>query len=634
MPEASYFLAAKILRDQGKGPCFIISPLLVLMRNQMEAAKQFCLRAATINSENRDDWETVYEKLGNNQIDVLFVSPERLANADFMHRMLQILRENISMLVIDEAHCISDWGHDFRPDYLRIVKIVQLLPSNIPLLATTATANNRVIEDIRHQFDDDLHVLRGPLARESLRIQVLNGLHRKEDRLAWLAENLTRLHGTGIIYCLTVQDCEMVASWLQGCGWDVAPYHAGRTDRHELEDRFFHNQLKALVATVALGMGVDKPDIRFVIHFQMPPNIIAYYQQIGRAGRDGRDAYAILMMGDEDESINQYFIYSAFPQESETRQVLQILDEAEDGLKKSEILGTLNLSNTKIEQILKLLQIGDFIYKDASRYYRSTKIWQPEAFHARRLTKLRQDELYEMKAYARTTGCYMEYITQSLNDPKAHACAKCGNCQPESRFPTNVRPESVQAAGLFLRSHHVVIEPRKQWGDGSRIPADMRLQPGYALSNYADAGWGKVVKADKYMRGSFSSELIGAAVEMLRDFCREREIDMVTAVPSLRHPHLVPDFAKAVAERLNLLYVDGLVKCKNVPEQKAQKNSAWQCRNAMDSFAAIKPYFGNVLLIDDMVDSRWTLTVCGVKIMNAGASKVFPFALANSGTRG
>lgn len=629
-----YFLAAKILRDQGKGPCFIISPLLVLMRNQMEAAKRFGLHAVTINSENQEDWETVYTQLAGNQIDVLFVSPERLANADFMARMLRILRENISMLVIDEAHCISDWGHDFRPDYLRIVKIVQLLPSNIPLLATTATANDRVIEDIRHQFDDDLHVLRGPLARESLRIQVVKGLHRKEDRLAWLAENLSRFPGTGIIYCLTVRDCEMVARWLQECGWDVVPYHAGREDRRELEDRFFDNQLKALVATVALGMGVDKPDIRFVIHFQMPSNIVAYYQQIGRAGRDGRNAYAVLMMGDEDDAINRYFIHSAFPQEDETRQVLQELDNAEDGLKKTEIMGALNLSKAKIEQVLKLLQIGDFIYKDASRYYRSAKIWKPDAFHADHLTKMREYELREMHTYAMSKGCYMEQITRSLNDPDAHACGKCGNCRPESCFPISVQPSSVQAAGLFLRSRHVQIEPRKQWGNGSRIPQDKRLQLGYALSNYADAGWGEVVRDDKYKRGSFSPGLIHAAVEMLQALCREWAIDMVTAVPSLRHPRLVPDFARAVAEELHLPYVDGLAKCKDVPEQKLQKNSAWQCRNAMDSFVATKPYWGNVLLIDDMVDSRWTLTVCGAKLIDAGASKVFPFALANSGTRG
>lgn len=355
---------------------------------------------------------------------------------------------------------------------------------------------------------------------------------------------------------------------------------------------------------------------------------------MGRAGRDGRDAYAVLMMGDEDDAINRYFIHSAFPQEDETRQVLQELDNAEDGLKKTEIIGALNLSKAKIEQVLKLLQIGDFIYKDASRYYRSAKIWKPDAFHADYLTKMREDELREMHAYAMSNGCYMEQITQSLNDPSAHACGKCGNCQPGSRLQTSVQARTVQAAALFLRSRHVLIEPRKQWGDGSRIPQDKRLQPGFALSNYADAGWGELVREDKYRRGSFSPRLIHAAVEMLQDLCREWEIDMVTPVPSLRRPRLVPDLARAVAAELYLPYVDGLVKCKDAPEQKLQKNSAWQCRNATDSFAATKPYAGNVLLIDDMVDSRWTLTVCGAKLIDAGASKVFPFALANSGTRG
>lgn len=629
-----YFLSAKILRDQGKGPCFIISPLLALMRNQMEEAKRFGLRAETINSNNKSDWASIYKKMGRNEIDVLFISPERLANNDFLERVLGILHENISMLVIDEAHCISDWGHDFRPDYLRIVKIVQLLPSNVPLLATTATANDRVIKDIQQQFRNDLHVLRGPLARESLHIQILQGLHKKEERMAWLAENLPNLPGTGIIYCLTTSDCEMVARWLQSRGLAAAAYHAGRTDRHELEDDFFHNRLKALVATVALGMGVDKSDIRFIVHFQMPANIIAYYQQIGRAGRDGHDAYAFLMMGDEDDVINQYFIRSAFPQENETQQLLQVLDNAEDGLKKTEIMEALNLSEMKIEQILKLLQIGDFIYKDASKYYRSAKKWHSDAFHASLLTKLRQDELHEMHEYVLSKDCYTKWITRSLNDPEAHACGKCGNCRPESRFPSVISPELVQEAAWFIRNHHVQIKPRKKWGDGRKIPNDKILQPGYALSNYADDGWGKLVKDDKYVHGRFSEKLIHVSVEILKSLCDEWQIDVVTAVPSLRHPHLVPDFARAVAARLCLPYEDGLVKCKNVSEQKKQQNSAWQCRNASDSFEVTKSYSGNVLLIDDMVDSRWTLTVCGAKIIDAGASKVFPFALANSGTRG
>lgn len=631
-----YFMAVKILRKRGNGPCIIISPLLALMHNQLEAARQWGLRADTINSENKDAWEAVKAALATDVLDILFISPERLGNAEFVQDTLSLIQKNICMLVIDEAHCISDWGHDFRPDYLRIVKVIQQLPPNVPLLATTATANDRVIADISAQFGNQLRVLRGELARDTLHIQVLKNLRKKEERLAWMAEHLHELAGTGIIYCLTTGDCDVVSQWLNKKGFKVEAYYSGNKKSEEkkaIEQSFFNNDVKALVATVALGMGVDKPDIDFIIHFQCPGNLIAYYQQIGRAGRDGRDAYAILMLGDEDDRICQYFIQSAFPTAEELEQVISVLTKANSGMKRAEILKGLNLSSNKVDQALKFLQIHEDIYKEKTVYYKTARAWNPDFTHSREITAMREQEMAQMHAYADTQECYMQFVTQALNDGNAHRCGKCGNCCPGNRLSEDVSREGISAAIEFLHHEAVEIVPRKLWAIGGKIPEDEQMESGYALSNYADAGWGVLVKKDKYETGKFTEPLVQAAIEFLRPHCQKWGITLITAVPSLRRPRLVYDFAKAVASGLEIPFQECLKKVIAAPEQKKQNNSSWQWQNAMDSFAVMGAMEGNVLLIDDMVDSRWTFTVCASKMRLAGADRVFPFALANSGGR-
>jgi len=365
-----YFLATKLLREQGSGPTILISPLLSLMRNQIEMAKLIGIRAFTINSANRSEWAATEEALAKNECDLILISPERLNNEHFLKEVLPKISGRIGLFVVDEAHCISDWGHDFRPDYRRIVRIISMLPKGVPILGTTATANDRVIKDIQSQLGPGLTVLRGPLARESLRLQNIQ-LSNQSERLAWLAENLPKFKGSGIVYCLTVADTERVTNWLKQKGFSVEAYHAGNDgniDRSALEQAFLNNEIKILVATVALGMGFDKPDIDFVIHFQRPGSVVAYYQQVGRAGRAVEKSYGILLSGVEDDQIQNYFIESAFPSIQVTQDLLKLLENCE-GLSLYEILANVNTSKSMAEKALKLLEVDGAVGQTYDKKY-------------------------------------------------------------------------------------------------------------------------------------------------------------------------------------------------------------------------------------------------------------------------
>jgi ATP-dependent DNA helicase RecQ len=316
-----YFIATKLLREAGAGPALLISPLLALMRNQIAAAERMGVRAATINSDNMDDWTAVEGRVIKGEIDILLISPERLANERFRTQVLASIAAKISLLVIDEAHCISDWGHDFRPHYRLLERIVRTLPPNLRLLATTATANNRVMEDLAEVLGPKLDVFRGDLNRTSLSLQTIR-LPSQAERLAWLAEHLAKLHGHGIIYTLTVRDANQVAEWLKTQSFNVKAYTGETGDRREqLEQALLNNHVKALVATTALGMGYDKPDLAFVIHYQTPASVVAYYQQVGRAGRALDSAYGVLLSGQEESDITDWFIRSAFPTRQEVASV-------------------------------------------------------------------------------------------------------------------------------------------------------------------------------------------------------------------------------------------------------------------------------------------------------------------------
>ncbi|MEG1483717.1 RecQ family ATP-dependent DNA helicase [Clostridium sp.] len=636
-----YFLSTRMLRDMGKGPSIIISPLLSLINNQIESAEKLNLKAVTINSTNKDDWKDIENDILNNQYDVIFISPERLGNEEFLDSVLYKIKDAIGMLVVDEAHCISDWGHDFRPDYKRINRIIELLPPNIPFLATTATANDRVVNDIKNQLGENIMISRGPLTRKSINIQAIN-LDSDTERLAWIYENIKKINGTGIIYCLTQRDCNIVSGWLNKKGICVESYHAGFTseERVKKEAKLLNNEVKALVATVALGMGFDKPDISFVIHYQRPGNVVAYYQQIGRAGRGIDNSYAILLYGEEDNGIIEYFIESAFPTYEEMQNVINMLDDSPTGLKLSEILKQINMKSGRLEKCLKFLLIDGAIYKERSKYYRSINPWEPDFEHSRKITSIRRKELKSMNQYTETKICYMEYISNELDDKYAQKCGKCSNCRGEKIFPINVKFEDVVKAEQFIKGEYLEIEPRKIWPAGVRInnknkiEEDIKLESGFMLCSYGDYGWGKLVRAGKYHDNYFSEELVEAGYSLLKDKVREWDIKWITSIPSLRRPILVRSYAQRLAKKLGLFYDEVLIKRSNTPEQKTMENSFGQYENVRNGLGINKCYRGNVLIIDDMVDSRWTLTYAAYLLRESGSGKVFPFALAKTTSQG
>ena len=633
-----YFLATKLLKEKKRdGITLIISPLLALMNNQIDSAQRLGLNIKTINSDNKDEWDNIISDIcDNNTVDALIISPERLANSDFVKDCLDKIKNRVNLFVVDEAHCISDWGHDFRPDYRRIVKILQLMPSNVPVLATTATANDRVVNDIVAQLGENLVISRGELIRESLAIQVIK-LQKKEDRLAWLAENIEKMPGSGVVYCLTKADCDLVTDWLNENNIKSEKYYADISKEYKaiILDKFQKNEIKVLVATVAFGMGYDKPDIGFVIHFQRPANIVSYYQQIGRAGRGIELAYAVLLCGEEDEHINQYFINSAFPTEKDMNIVVDFITD-NPGKSISEIKGALNIRANRVEKTLKYLTVSDDIYtEDVNRkkcYYKSAKKWKPDLERSEGITAIRYKEMQDMDEFTKQKGCYMKYIAEKLDDVNAKVCGKCSNCGG-LLFDERVGAETVQRAQQFIKSKFGVIEPRKQFPDKTKIESEFQFKGGIVLSNYADAGYGMAVQKGKYLDGYFSDELVDASVKILSEFIKNNNIEWITPVTSKRHPQLVPDFAKRLADRLGIGYFEGIKKL-DAEEQKKFENSDGQYKNANNSFEIIQVKKENILLVDDMVDSRWTFTVCTIKMREMGSGDIYPFALANTAGRG
>ena len=635
-----YFIATKLLREAGAGPALLISPLLALMRNQIAAAERMGVRAATINSDNQDEWKSVEAKLRRNEVDILLIAPEKLGNDWFNTEVLAGIAGQISLMVIDEAHCISDWGHDFRPHYRLLERIARTLPANLRLLATTATANDRVMEDLVAVLGPNMKVLRGDLNRSSLTLQTMR-LPSQAVRLAWIAQQLSSLPGHGIIYTLTIRDANQLADWLKAQGFAVEAYTGKTGDRREeLEQALQENKVKALVATTALGMGYDKPDLAFVIHFQMPGSVVAYYQQVGRAGRALESAYGVLLSGDEEEGITDWFIRSAFPTRQEVDDVLGALNEAPEGLSIPDLMTCVNMSKGRIEKTITALSLESPapIAKQGTKW-QLTAAELGEGFWARadRLTKLRRAELQQMQEYvSRPFGQHMGFLIDALDGDSS-------TVSPPSLPPLSEDVDQllVREAEEFLCRTSLPIEPRKKWPVGgmpqygihtaSTIP--YQAQPGKALCVWGDAGWGGLVRQGKYHDGHFSDDLVAACVKMIQEWNPQPSPTWVTCVPSLRHPELVPNFAQRLAAALGLPFHMVIAKTDARPEQKTMANSTQQARNIDGSLALngqpIPP--GPVLLVDDMVDSRWTLTVAAWLLRKSGSGAVWPMALSQTG---
>ncbi len=633
-----YFIATKLLREAGNGPALLISPLLSLMRNQITQAERMGVRAVRITSDNQESWAEIEEMIQNDEVDILLISPERLANEHFRTEILSIVSVSISLLVIDEAHCISDWGHDFRPQYRLIDRIVRNLPENLRLLATTATANDRVMSDLEEVLGPNITTLRGDLNRPSLCLQTIR-LPQQSERLAWLASQLDALPGNGIIYTLTKRDAKRVASWLQSRGHNVEWYASNRDNREELENALLENKVKALVATTALGMGFDKPDLGFVIHYQMPGSVIAYYQQVGRAGRALDSAYGVLLSGEEEEDITNYFIDTAFPTRQEVRLILEELQAEPDGLSIPQLLSRLNISNSRIEKTIQLLSLESPspIAKQGTKWQLTITTLDEEFWaRAERLTTLRHEEQQQMREYVDLSSGHMEFLIQALDgDPSS---VKSPDLPP---LPTAPDPALIQEATAFLRRTSLPIEPRKKWPDyglpqlglKGLIKPEYQAEQGRALCIWGDSGWGNQVRQGKFRDTYFADDLVEACNNMVHEWNPTPSPTWITCIPSRRHPDLVPSFAQRLAESLHIPFHDILEKTDDRPEQKSMANSSQQARN-VDGSLALKTGEvpdGPVLLVDDMVDSRWTITVATFLLRSNGSGGVFPLALAYTG---
>ncbi|MDP9242618.1 MAG: DEAD/DEAH box helicase, partial [Actinomycetota bacterium] len=593
------------------------------------------IRAESINSTNPEEFEAILERLQRDEIDLLLVSPERFANEKFAGEMLPVIASRVGLLVIDEAHCISDWGHDFRPDYRRLVRVIELLPEGVPVLCTTATANDRVIADVSEQLGEKLVTLRGSLDRESLALAAAK-LPSQAERMAWLAQTIPRFDGSGIVYVLTIADSERVAAFLQERGITAEAY-SGKTDtesRPVLEQQLLDNELKVLVATSALGMGFDKPDLGFVIHFQSPGSPIAYYQQVGRAGRSLDHAPAILLHGVEDRDIQDYFIEIAFPPKRQADEVVGLLAERAVPMSVAQIESRVNVRRSRLSAMLKILEVEGAVQREGGKYLHTPAPWDYPTERVEHITWLRRHEQDAMAAYVEFDGCLMEFLRRELDDPDAAPCGRCSGC---TGVPLDLSVDAgLRAAALeFLRGASLMVRSRLQWPSGvedvkGKIVEDERVEIGRALSVLNDGGWGRLVKQGRYEDEHFDDALVGAAAELIRDrWSPDPPPEWVACVPSMTHPELVPDFARRLASALELPFADVVRKARENQPQKRMENSAQQLHNVWGTFEAAGDLpKGPALLVDDLADSRWTLTVTGRELRVAGCELVYPFVLA------
>ncbi len=626
---AVYFVATSLLREAGAGPTLIVSPLLALMRNQIAAAGRLDLRAHTINSTNREEWDEVRARLAADTVDLLLISPERLNNPLFREHMLPLFAASVGLLVIDEAHCISDWGHDFRPDYRRVRDMLQALPDGVAVLGTTATANDRVVADVAEQVAPT-HTYRGPLGRASLRLEVLD-LPRPAQRLAWLATHLPNLPGSGIVYTLTKRDADQVAGFLSAQGIAAVPYSGEHesAERVEIEERLLRNELKAVVATSALGMGYDKADLSFVIHYQAPGSVIAYYQQIGRAGRGVDHAEIVLLRGGEDRSIQDFFIEQAFPDRERVMAVLSALSDAgEAGRTTRELMAAVNLGMSRLEAMLKILDVEGAVLRAGTRWKLVPDAeWRYDQERYAEVTALRRAEQRAMAAFGADGRCLMRTLQEQLDDPDARDCGRCSVCAGP-RFAQELDPALVEAAGRHLRSRPLELEVKKMAPDAAgtmrKIPEDARLEPGWALARFGDGGWWPAVA-----RGLAGEEFEDELVAALADAARPAGAAWVMSVPSVALGERLVRLGERVAGMLGVPYLPLVARAEERPPQREMANAVQQAANVRGAFRVLgRPPGGPGILLDDRRHSGWTLAMVGGQLRRAGAERVVPLALA------
>jgi ATP-dependent DNA helicase RecQ len=638
---AVYFVATALLREACAGPTLIVSPLLALMRNQIAAAQRLGLRAHTVNSTNREEWDSVRDRLAANTIDLLLISPERLNNAHFRERMLPLFASSVGLLVIDEAHCISDWGHDFRPDYRRVKDMLDALAPEVAVLGTTATANDRVVGDVLEQLaspgGEPLRSYRGPLARTSLRLEVLE-LPRPAERLAWLVEHLPPLPGSGIVYTLTKRDAEQVAAFLTANGIPALAYSGEQEteDRIATEERLLRNEIKAVVATSALGMGYDKADLTFVVHYQAPGSVVSYYQQVGRAGRGVDHADVVLLRGGEDRRIQDFFIEQAFPARERVATVLDELEAAgSEGRTTRELMAVVNLGMGRIEAMLKILDVEGAVRRDGTRWQSVPGAdWTYDAERYAQVTALRRAEQDAMAAFGSDGRCLMRVLQEELDDPDPRDCGRCSVCTAP-RFAQPPDPALVELAARHLRSRPLELEVKKMAPDAAgtmrKIPEDARTEPGWALARFGDGGWWPAVERG-LRAGEFDDEVVVGLADVLRAAGGVGgvggSVSWVTTVPSARLGDVTVRLAERLAAELGVPHLELLTRSEDRPPQREMANAVQQAANVRGAFAVIStPPPGTGVLLDDRRSSGWTLAMVGGQLRRAGAERIVPLAL-------
>lgn len=647
-----YFVTAKLLRANGSGPTLIISPLLALMRNQLDLAAQMGLRAERLDSDNQKvdgEWDRIYAALELNEVDVLFVSPERLMNASFREQVQDQLFARLGMLVVDEAHCISDWGHDFRPHYRLIAQFIRFLPSNVPMLATTATADERVVEDVRAQLGG-IEVVRGQLGRDSLHLDVIAGLTYAE-RLAWLAEAFSneKLPGSGIVYTLTTRDANLVAEWLVSRGIDARPYHGKieSAERAAREQLLLDNGVKVLVSTSALGMGYDKKDLGFVVHFQTTQSVVHYYQMIGRAGRAIETAYCVLLTGSEDDEIIDYFVKGALPSQELVDGILEALTD--DSRSSAMLMSKVNAQKTKVDAAIEFLALEapSPIVRIGTGWSRTAVPYAFPIERARALAARRAEQRDLMATYVRGETCLMQFLVRNLGDAGMVPCEHCGVCLGHALIDVGDITEMTEQAEDFLNHREIKLEIRKMWpagglpsygfASGSRIAANLMSEEGRALAYFQVGRTGRRLRSEKYLLRppGFGDVTIAEAAALIRSWNPQPAPRWIVPMPSLNRPDLVPEFAERLGEALGLPVHRALRKSFATEEQKGMENSSFRARN-LDGSLEVTPFIDMEqpgLFVDDMYDSGWTVAVAVAVLRRAEAGVVFPFTLSKASGR-
>ena len=670
---AVYFTATKLLRDAGAGPTVVISPLLSLMRNQTLRAQEWGLVSRTVNSDNGNQkkdksrpWDEIRAEVSAGKVDILIISPERLQAKAFIEDFLPSVSSNCQLLVIDEAHCISDWGHDFRPDYRMVRRAMIGSAGRVRTLCTTATANDRVIADIEQVFGGNIRTIRGPLDRPGLCLDVVD-LPSAAHRLAWIAAAIDQdaLPGSGIVYTLTRRDAMRVDRWLKSRGVESECYIGGdsndenRAKRTEIETRLLQNSLRVAVATQALGMGFDKPDLAWIVHYQQPGSPVLWYQQVGRAGRGLARSIGVILKGKEDRRINEFFAKGSFPTENEAQSIVDNIETLGSEAREDKIADVANIRPSRIASLLKLLASLDHAAVEGlgDRRWRLTANPLTYPHELVQLCAARRvEELNAMSTMLADSRCLMQDLRDLLNDRNIKPCGRCSRCTGVGVAIVTIGDELLNDARRFDFSTPSIIPPRKSWAKSNielarlcskfavacRIPPTHGCEPGRYLCCWGlDAIGQTLMKFDSGRADAFPVELIAGVKDLLRNhdsWPAEHECRWIALVPCRRRVKPMEHLANSIADFLQIPYVANVIQRKqfHATRQRDMHSGFLRTKNALASFevnrALVRPE--PVLLLDDCVDSGWTFTAIAAMLRTYGSGPVFPLAVANTASAG